>query len=252
MQAETYDIQRNIEDTHWWFKGRRDIINHAISRISLHENANILEIGCGTGGNLGMLARHGKVTGIEMNPAALEIAQKRNIAPILGGSLPNGLPTLDDSWDMVALFDVLEHIDDDLAALKTCRNLLSGNGYILITVPAFMFLWSQHDIENHHKRRYRVNNIRQLAHSAGLDTLFLSYFNFWLFPPTALVKLARNIKPYKQPWKDMEVPQASINTLLFKLLSSEKHIMPNMSLPFGTSIIAILSVRKLTNDNDLP
>ena len=240
MQPETYEILNNIEDSHWWFKGRRDIIDHTISSIHLPEAPKILEIGCGTGGNLKTLAKHGDVTAIEMNDTALDIAKCRNIAPVLPGSLPDCLPKLDHNWDLIALFDVIEHIDNDLAALQACTKLLSHSGYIVLTVPAFMSLWSQHDVDNHHKRRYRITDITNLAEACELRINFISYFNFWLFPPTAAAKLVRKFLPYKETWGDMKLPPSLINSAFAKILYSEKKLIQKWKVPYGTSIIAVL------------
>lgn len=244
MQPETYGIMRDIEETHWWFKGRRNIIDQMVSTLPIPNHANILEIGCGTGGNLATLAKYGAVTGIEMNESALAFARSRRVAPVDQGSLPDNLPPINKSLDLVALFDVIEHIDDDLSALQTCKELLSGNGHILLTVPAFMSLWSQHDVDNEHKRRYRRQDINKLAGDCDLEIVFFSYFNFWLFPPTALAKLSRQLVPYKQTWGDMKPPPKLINNVLYSIFSSEGKIIGKRPLPFGTSIIAALSKRR--------
>ena len=143
---------------------------------------------------------------------------------------------------MITLFDVIEHVEEDGSSLQALSSMLNPGGRFVITVPAFNFLWSQHDDENHHKRRYRRRDLVNLAQQFGLNLDYISYFNSWLFPPTACVRLFRKIIPYEESWQDMRKPNEIINRALQFLFSSERHVIGKMTLPFGVSLVAVLSV----------
>lgn len=244
MEPDTYQLMREIEDGHWWFVARRKIIRAILDRLDLPVQAELLEVGCGTGGNIALLNRFGVVTCIEQDNTAAKMARDRNIAPVFFGELPAELPELSRQFDVVALFDVLEHVNEDQASLHALAALLKPGGRIVLTVPAFNFLWSQHDDENHHKRRYRRQDLVELSKRCGLSLDYISYFNFWLFPPVAAVRLIRKIIPYGDSWRDMRQPNTAVNKVLQAIFGSERHVMGRMSLPFGISLIAVLSVSR--------
>jgi len=244
MEAVTYQMMRQLEDEHWWFVARRQIIGSLIERLDLPATATILEVGCGTGGNLSMLSRFGNLSAMEQDQEALEMARAREAAPVLSGELPNAIPKFSQHFDLIALLDVIEHVEDDRAGLESLARLLKPDGRILLTVPAFNFLWSQHDVENHHFRRYRKRDIRALARNCGLTLDYISYFNFWLFPPSAAVRVIRKLIPYKESWQDMRMPPAMINRVLKTVFGSERHALGKLSLPFGLSLMAVMSLPK--------
>jgi SAM-dependent methyltransferase len=242
MEPDTYQLMRQIEDEHWWFAARRNIIGALLDRLNLPAQAEFLEVGCGTGGNIALLKRFGAVTCIELDKIAAKIARDRNLAPVLHGKLPDELPELSRQFDVITLFDVIEHVKEDGASLQVLAPLLKSGGRIVITVPAFNFLWSQHDDENHHQRRYRRRDLAGLAQHCGLTLDYISYFNFWLFPPVAGVRLIRKVLPYQESWQDMRKPNEVVNRVLQSVFSSERHVVGRMSLPFGISLIAVMSV----------
>ena len=246
MEPDTYQLMRQIEDEHWWFVARRRILGALLSRLDIPVKADILEVGCGTGGNIALLSRFGAVTCVEMDETAAEIARARNLAPVLNGKLPDGLPEFSQKFDVVTVFDVIEHVEEDGASLEMLSSLLNPGGSIVVTVPAFNFLWSQHDDENHHQRRYRRRDLVSLANQCGLKLDYISYFNFWLFPPVAAVRLIRKVIPYQEAWQDMRMPNGLVNRILLSIFSSEKHLIGKFSLPFGISLMAVMSVA----DND--
>ena len=170
------------------------------------------------------------------------MARDRKIAPVFQGKLPYALPEFSQLFDLVTLFDVIEHIKEDETSLQNCCSLLKPGGHIILTVPAFNFLWSQHDDENHHQRRYRRRDLLELSQRCGLTLNYVSYFNFWLFPAVAAVRLVRKIIPYQAAWQDMRQPNKFTNKVLQDILSSERHILRRSSLPFGISLIAVMSV----------
>ena len=239
MQPVLYQQMRDIEDQHWWFQGRRMIVSTVLSTMKLPENARLLDLGCGTGGNLEMLSSFGEVTGVEMDAHAAELAGQRGLAPVLRGYLPNNLPLDDRCFDCVTMLDVLEHIEQDEASLRTVHRLLAPGGHLLLTVPAFGFLWGPHDEAHHHQRRYRAASLRAVLQSAGFGITRLSYYNTWLFPPVALIRLFRKIVPAGDAELEATMPPLWMNRMLRALFASERWVLSRARFPFGISLLAI-------------
>ncbi|MBU5444369.1 bifunctional 2-polyprenyl-6-hydroxyphenol methylase/3-demethylubiquinol 3-O-methyltransferase UbiG [Paenibacillus sp. MSJ-34] len=240
MKKEIYLQMNEIESNHWWFKGRRRIVEKTIESLQLPLNPKILDIGCGTGGNLSLLSRFGEVTGIELEDTAIEIARQKGIGTIHKGYLPDGISQSEDKYDLIILLDVLEHIEDDLASLRKLKSMLTKRGQLIITVPAFPFLWSQHDVEHHHKRRYRLSNLKKCILDSGLYPRHITYYNIYLFPIISFVRILRRIIPYKDAGQDVKIPNKFINSILESLFSSERKLVCNYKLPFGVSLLAVV------------
>ncbi|MFZ2171919.1 MAG: class I SAM-dependent methyltransferase, partial [Methylococcaceae bacterium] len=196
-----------------------------------------LEIGCGTGGNLSLLSKYGVLTGIELYDEAIEIASKRNICPIRKGSLPDNLQ-LSDKFDLICMLDVLEHIEDDSGALNSLAPQLSSNGMLLITVPAYMFLWSAHDEIHHHQRRYTRKKLEDIIVKSGLKIKYSSYFNTLLFPLVYSVRLAGKLANKTQA-SDVNMPTPIVNLILQSIFQLEELILRLIILPFGVSILVL-------------
>jgi SAM-dependent methyltransferase len=243
MQPELYQTMRDIEDRHWWFRARRRIVSALLTQMQLPAATRLLDLGCGTGGNLSMLCRHGQVTGVESNPVALELANARGVATVLAGRLPDDLPVEPESYNCVTLLDVLEHLQQDDAGLEAIHRLLTADGRLLITVPAFSFLWGPHDTVHHHYRRYRAPDLLASLEKAGFVVDFLSYYNFWLFLPIALVRLVHKALPFIESGSEERLPPAWLNRMLERIFASERHFLSRGRLPFGVSLIAV--ARKL-------
>lgn len=145
------------EDRHWWFCARRKMVKKILDSFfqiaDQNAPARILEIGCGTGGNLELLSTYGAMYAVEPNTEAREMANSRNVCLVRPGSLPDDI-AFEEKFDLICALDVLEYVDDDLAAIQAIHNLLTPNGKLLLAVPAYMFLWSYHDIAVENKRRY--------------------------------------------------------------------------------------------------
>ncbi len=183
MERDAYLEMAQTEERHWWFEGRRRILNSIVkSALNGVPDPEILEIGAGTGGNLGWLSRHGRVSAVEMNEEARNIAAGKSGIEVVLGALPDRMPTMHRSFDLVVLLDVLEHVEDDVEALKGIGPLLGHRGRLLLTVPAYPWLWSAHDVFLHHKRRYTKSSLQASLTSAGLRTERLTHFNSLLFP----------------------------------------------------------------------
>lgn len=244
MEAKAYEDIAAFESEHWWFTGRRAIIDRVLSRLPLPEDPRILEIGCGSGGNLEMLSRYGRVYAGEYNEEALGVAARRGIAKGLAHcALPDVFPFENESFDLIALFDVLEHIDDDRASLLTIHRHLAPTGILVLTVPMFPFLWSGHDVYNHHYRRYTRSELSARLHQAGFETIYESYFNFWLFPVVSLVRGVKNVLGRNDDAGDLSLPPRPLNLALGRLLASEALVMGRVRLPFGVSSIVCATPR---------
>ena len=241
MHPDAFIEMALVQDRHWWFAARRSILASTIQRLRLPERAEILEIGCGTGGNLAMLSKFGQLQAMEYDATARSIASNLNCCPVVAGGLPEAVPFDDHAFDLVCLLDVLEHIEDDRAALARAARLLKASGQILVTVPAYKWLWSAHDVTHHHYRRYSVEMLRHRALEAGLVVRRLGYFNSLLFPVIASARITQNLVGSKMG-SDAALPSPSVNALLKWIFGLERYITRYMLFPFGTSVMAVLSV----------
>ena len=208
MNREIYIRMAGVEDDHWWFSGRRAIVESLLARIGLPRDAAILEPGCGTGGNLRMLARCGSVCAMDLDDQACRFAQARGIGEVAAGRLPDKIPFGDRCFDLVVMTDVLEHLDDDAATLRALRERLKPGGLLLLTVPAFRFLWSSHDTSHHHRRRYRAEELRKVVSEAGYEICYLSYYNFLLFTPILATRMVQRLTGANREGHDLRLPAA--------------------------------------------
>ncbi len=240
MERDAYVAMAQIEDAHWWYRARREFIEAAFASLRLPRNATILDAGCGTGGSLSMLSRFGTVLGVEYDADARDIAAQRGIAPVLQGSLPHHLPRPDTRFDAIGLFDVLEHLEQPVESLATLRGRLVSNGAIVLTVPAYQWLWGPHDDTHRHFRRYTAGSLREHLEQAGMRVEYLSYFNSVLLPLAILQRLRERVMGYS--FADL-VPAPRVNELLFRIWRSERLWIPSRRAPFGLSILAIARSR---------
>lgn len=239
MDPQIYRQMRDIEDRHWWFVGRRSIVKHILLSLTLPSAPRILDLGCGTGGNLQLLSEFGEVTGVEFDEKAVAMARDRHVRRVLQGALPDRMPFSTEQFDLIVLLDVLEHIDDDLASVRTLSRLLAPGGYLVVTVPAFPFLWSQHDVEHHHKRRYTASTLKHAIEQGGLRVEHLTYYNIWLFPVVAAVRLLHRMFPLPDVGHDLSLPNKMINAALLAIFSSERYFLRWARVPFGVSVLSI-------------
>jgi SAM-dependent methyltransferase len=242
MDRSIYDAMAAQDSVHWWYVARRDVLHDLIARyIPLPTDARILEIGCGTGHNLAMLAKFGTVEGSELDPASRAMAIER-FGPVIGDArLPELDGIADGRYDMVALLDVLEHVGDDVAALKGIARRLKPGGKILLTVPQYPFMWSGHDVANHHFRRYTKKTLEAAIAASGLRHEKLTSFNSLLFPLAAASRVAAKIRG--REGSDDTLPPAPVNGLFRTIFGLERHLIGRIPLPPGVSLAAILSPR---------
>jgi SAM-dependent methyltransferase len=240
MDRAVYERMAQHDATHWWYVARRKILANLITNyVKPMQPARILEIGCGTGHNFGMLGAFGTVDAIEIDEGARAVAESRLGRPILTAPLPglDGIP--DASYDMIALLDVLEHIGEDQASLASIRTKLKPGGKILLTVPANPWMWSAHDRAHHHYRRYTKAGLAKVAKAAGLKIELLSHFNSLLFPVAAAARLIGKLMG--KTTSDDQMPSAPVNAVLTQVFGLETSLVGRVPLPAGVSLVAILS-----------
>ena len=238
MDRIVYDRMAAHDSTHWWYRARRDILADYLTREGgLPARARVLEIGCGTGHNLPMLARFGDVDAIEIDPAARGFASERLGKPVGDAPLPELTGVDRGSYDLVAVLDVVEHIEDDVAALRAMRGCLKPGGKILITVPAHAWMWSAHDVVNHHHRRYSKSTLRQAIESAGLRPRKLGYFNSLLFPLAAAARVAGKLTGRED--SDDSPPPEPLNKAFETVFRWERHLVGRVPMTPGLSIITL-------------
>lgn len=244
MDARVYEQFANLQENHFWFIGRRNIFFDLLEReVGKGTDRRVLEIGCGAGGMLRPLRRFGTVHGIDIATDYVRACHEHGLAHMLTGS-GDALPFADGSFDLVALFDVIEHIPDERATLVEVRRILKPGGTVFLSVPAYQFLYSQNDRVVHHQRRYTATQLRRRLEGAGLHVKKVSYFNTLLFPLIAAAVLTLKFKdrwfglPPGETNLDHEF-RGPLNSLLAWLMSSERYLLRHMNFPFGHSLIAM-------------
>ena len=242
MERIIYDRMAELDQLHWWYTARRRILSALIGReIKLPDNARILEIGCGTGHNVPMLRGFGTVDAVELDNDARSVASDRLGINVIGASLPELAGVAEGCYDLVALLDVIEHVEDDHAGLASIVRRLAPGGRVLITVPAHQWMWSAHDQLNHHHRRYSKKKFEALIVGAGLKIDRISYFNSLLFPVAVAARLAGKLTGRDDT--DDKLPPGPINRLFDTLFGAEAYLLGRVPLPPGLSLVAIASAR---------
>ena len=240
MDRIVYDRMAAHDSTHWWYRARRDILADYLRRYGgLPEDARILEIGCGTGHNLPMLGRFGEVDAIEIDEAARAIASQRLCKAVGDAPLPALTGVARGGYDLIAVLDVVEHIEDDVAALEAMAECLAPGGKILITVPAHQWMWSAHDVVNHHHRRYSKKTLNAALRQAGLRHNGLRWFNSLLFPAAVAARAAGKLTGKDD--SDDSPPAKPLNTAFEAIFGLERHLVGRVPLPPGLSIITLAS-----------
>ncbi|MDB5098503.1 MAG: hypothetical protein JWM80_2924 [Cyanobacteria bacterium RYN_339] len=242
MEAVTYEIEAQVGEAHWWFQARRSILKDVVTRLGLGPSPRIYDLGCGTGHNLIMLQDLGDATGVDMSPDALAHCRALGCRSTVVGDL-TALPLEAGSADLVVASDILEHLDDDLAGAREIARVVKADGKVLITVPAFRWLWGPQDDVSHHKRRYTRRELVDLLERAGLEVERATYFNFFLFPAIwggrALLKLSR-----RQVQSENTLTPGWSNGLLRGIFASEATWLRVGGFPVGVSILAVARPRR--------
>ena len=224
------------EESHWWFVGRRRFIEKALDSLGLDRSASILDAGCGSGGNLTMLAGFGKVYGFELDDDARAVAESRGVGQVSEGFLPDAIPFPGIFFNVIGLFDVLEHVDEPVASLLALRERLADDGRLILSVPAHQWLWGPHDEMHHHKRRYSRSLLAKHLEAAGYRVEFISHFNTLLFP---LALLQRTFERFRGRAGHSGTTIGPLNQLFLRIWSFERLWFGRVRIPFGLSIIAV-------------
>jgi SAM-dependent methyltransferase len=230
-----------VDEHHWWYRGRRRVIRAELDQLALPPAAEILDAGCGSGRTLDELVDYGAVRGVELDSEAVAAARARGRGEVVQGRLEE-LPWSDDTFDLITCLDVLEHTPDDRATLRELRRVTKPGGHLLLTVPAYAMLWSRHDEINHHFRRYNRPMLRDAFAQADWKLERLTAFNTLLFPPAAVVRLLQRRRPPAVYRADLDLGPAWLNAVLERPLAWEAQWLTHgRSLPFGLSLLAVVT-----------
>ena len=242
MNKDFERVYHEVEAAHWWFVSRRKLVKELVCRAAPDRAARILEIGCSGGPLLQQLREAGYVnlTGIDISSEAIALCRQRKLGDVavMDAQQPDLPPA---SFDVITASDVLEHLADAPRALAAWHRLLRPGGTVIIFVPAFQFLWSGHDEVNQHFRRYRTDELASLARTAGFEIQRQGYWNFFLFPPVAIVRCARRLLgTTKKPDGDIKPVPTPLNALLIVLLRLENRlILAGLNFPWGVSAMVV-------------
>lgn len=240
MKEHTYPIMFRIEQSHWWYTGRRKILANFVEDICRRvtdRRPRILDVGCGTGANLLMLSQYGDAEGVDISKDALAFCRERGLDKVKLGA-GEQLPYEDGTFDLVTAFDVVEHMDDDLAGLSEMRRVLRPGGRVLLFVPAFMFLWGLQDDVSNHRRRYRLSELRRVLEQAGFEIERTTYANITFFLPILLVRQLMRVTGIKTE-SENNINVSALNGLLGRLLGAESWVLKRMNIPFGVSGLCV-------------
>jgi len=235
MEKYMFKEMIEMETSHWWYRASREIISKVLDKFFQgRDNLDILDVGCGAGSNINLLKKFGHVLGLEPEESMAEYCQKRGLE-IVRCQIEDFQES--QKFDLITVFDVLEHIKDDRQTIRKFASMLNKDGYILITVPAKKLLWTRHDQACHHYRRYEAQDIENLVQNE-FKLVYLSYYNFFLFPAIFIgLKLKHLFKSDHLPAK---LPNKFINRLLYRIFSSEKKVIAQRKkFPFGVSLIVL-------------
>ncbi len=237
MEPNEIEKMHKLEETHWWFQGKKYIIKSIINRIDIPEG-RYLDIGCGTGMFLNEYGKDRIAYGLDLSEQALSYCTKKGDA-FLVRAFGNKLPFKGVVFSFVSLLDMVEHVDNDLELLKEVYRVCKSGAVVVITVPAFDFLWGSHDVTHHHKRRYTRNQLRALALSAGFLSERLTYTNFFIFLPVLLRRItSRKSSDGKE--SDLRQIPSIINDFLKCIYKFEAFYLKKANFPFGVSLLMVL------------
>lgn len=243
METTTYQIEAQLERGHWWFQGRRRILDRLLTRLDppLPAGARALDVGCGTGANGPVLAAHATfAAGIDASPVPLGLrgTDERGHSARLRGDAGR-LPFADASFDLVVALDVLEHLDDDAAAARELLRVLRPGGAAVIFVPALQLLWGLQDDVSHHRRRYHRAQLRDVMAGAGFQVQRVTFFNSFLFPPILAARLFMRLRPPKALKSENEVGGPLTNAILGAVFGAEAPLLDRIDLPVGVSLACL-------------
>ncbi len=250
MKLPQFNLHAKIEEKHWWFLGRRAILHTLIRRlIPAGQGKVIVDIGCGTGGNIAPLAGSYSCIGLDTSPDAVHLAEGRfSQAQFVCAANPDEFTPFIRKADLCLLTDVIEHVPDDFSVLSGVLSAMKPGSHLLITVPADMRLWTEHDISFGHYRRYDRKRLALVWEGLPVTQRLLSYYNTWLFPPVLGIRALNSLlkRTSGEAGTDFKTPARPINALLTGLFASERNLLlgfldnRGVGFPFGVSLVAVL------------
>lgn len=239
MEIEVYRQAHRLKDSHWWFLGRKKIISTLLAKFLSGKNYQILDVGCGAGTSFPILADFGQISGVDKSEEAIKFCRNIGYSLLKKGDV-NSLPFDSGKFNLVTSLDLLEHVRDDRKALSELYRVCLKGGWLVVTVPAFSFLWGENDISTHHFRRYSKDELRNKIEDAGFKIIKLSYFNFYLFPVFLVWNIFSKLKTNNQPKSSMNIKLPSVlNNIFLFLFSSEGNLLTKYNFPFGLSLICL-------------
>ncbi|HSB28321.1 MAG TPA: class I SAM-dependent methyltransferase [Pyrinomonadaceae bacterium] len=244
MMEHTYPILYEVEQSHWWYVGRRKIIAsfvEAVCRDVKDRRPRLLDVGCGTGANLLLLSKYGDAEGVDISEDALSFCRERGLDKVKLGAAEE-LPYEDGTFDLVTAFDVVEHMDDDVAGLREMRRVLRPGGRVLIFVPTFMFLWGVQDEVSNHRRRYRLPELHRVLEEAGFEIERSTYANITFFTPILLVRQFMRLTGLKTATENT-INVSAFNGLFGWFFGLESTVLRYMNIPFGVSGLCVAKVK---------
>jgi len=241
MEQYLFSELRAMEERHWWFMARRAILTRLMRKaLRSHkpERPVLLDCGCGTGGMLRFLLHEFEAFGTDGSVVALQQIGAESSGRLSCADLSRGLPFRDNSFDGIFLVEVLEHIQDELEALREIMRILKPGGALVLTVPPFQCLWTHRDASHGHIRRYRAGRAARLLRDAGADIIRVSYWTAFLFPLAAAIRIWQG-RFHAAGEEDLFVPPNFLNSLFYRITLAEGLVIPWLPLPFGISVVAV-------------
>ncbi|HEV3225956.1 MAG TPA: class I SAM-dependent methyltransferase [Acidimicrobiales bacterium] len=239
--AAYFETMARHARTHWWYEGRRALVHEALASATIPPGL-VLDVGCGTGDNLDMLsAATGRAAlGTDLSTDALQHARRGpagGVRTVI--ALAEALPVADEVCGLVTSMDVVEHLDDDYRGLREYRRVLVSHGVLLLTVPAYQWLWGEHDVRAAHRRRYRLRGLVAVVEASGFEVLHTTYYNSFLVPAAAALRRTPLRRVVKET--DEEVGNASpfVSGVMSRLSTIERRVAARRSVPFGLSILLV-------------
>ena len=229
-------VHMEEDRSHWWFRGRLAVLLATLRRALPARPVRLLELGCGSGNVLAALSEFGEAVGMDAHDDLTAAARAAGL-DVRVGHLPDNLGVPPGWAEVVLLLDVIEHVDDDVATLSAARAGVAEGGLLVVTVPAYRWLWSGHDEVLGHRRRYTARELRTAVERAGFRVVRVSYFNTLLFPFLVVVRGWKRLRGDRG--HDLHRPATPLNWLLERIFALERHLVPRLALPFGASLVLI-------------
>jgi SAM-dependent methyltransferase len=246
MDPAEYEKMYSLEDSYWWFQGRKSVVARMLSLLPKRaERGLALDLGCGTGLMLEHLKREWRTVGLDFSPLALKFTSRRGIRRLIRGDAQS-LPFRDDCFDLITTLDLMEHVPGDDLLLAEARRILKPGGTLFITAPAHPFLWSEHDDALYHCRRYRKEELRERVLTAGFEMERLTYCISFTFPAIAAFRFLQNLRKRRsRPKTHLIVLPRWANRLLLASVLFEAFLLKYADLPFGVTLLARAKKKEL-------